>query len=255
VDVRAVRKVFDTRSGPVHALEDINLDVREGEFVSLLGPSGCGKSTLLSIIAGLIPASAGTVSVLGRAVVGPVVDLGIVFQQDLLLPWRSVLKNVMLQIEVRRLPTRQYLDRARELLALVGLDGFLEKLPAELSGGMRQRVAICRALVHNPPLLLMDEPFGALDAMTRDQMNLDLQRLAERQRTTIVFVTHSISEAVFLSDRVVVVSPRPGRVEAILGVPLPRPRRLSVRDNPEFNGFTREIRVLFERMGILREEP
>jgi NitT/TauT family transport system ATP-binding protein len=251
---RGVTKTYRTKTGEVRALDDINLDVHEGEFVSILGPSGCGKSTALGIIAGLLPASSGEVIVLGKKVTGPVTEIGIVFQRDLLLPWRTVLQNVMLQAEIRRLPRAVIRAQALRLLDQVGLAGFEDKLPRELSGGMRQRVSIVRALVHEPPLLLMDEPFGALDAMTRDQMNLDLQHVWQTTRKTVVFVTHSIPEAVFLADRVIVMSPRPGTIKADIAVELPRPRRLSVRETSQFAGYTREIRLLFQHMGLLREE-
>jgi len=207
------------------------------------------------IVAGLYPASRGTVRVGGRDVAGPVTDLGIVFQKDVLLDWRTVLDNVMLQPEIRRLPRDAYRTRALALLEQAGLGAFADKYPAELSGGMRQRASICRALVHDAPLLLMDEPFGALDAMTRDQMNLDLLRIWEAGRKTAIFVTHSISEAVFLSDRVVVMSPRPGRVADVLPIDLPRPRTLALRETPEFARCNRALRDHFLAMGVLREGP
>jgi NitT/TauT family transport system ATP-binding protein len=248
-----VSKRFSSRTGTVQAVEDVSLSIAAGEFISILGPSGCGKSTLLNIIAGLMPVSGGVVEVLGKRVTGPVHDLGIVFQQHLLLPWRTVLKNVMLQIEVRHRRTTEYLPRARALLERVGLADFAERFPDELSGGMNQRASICRALIHDPDLLLMDEPFGALDAMTRDQMVLDFHQLSREEGKTVIFVTHSISEAVFLSNRVVVMSPRPGRVKAILSIDLGQERHLEVREEPEFVRYTREIRELFQAMGLFRE--
>jgi NitT/TauT family transport system ATP-binding protein len=254
VRVRGVTMTYRTKSGPVNALSEVNLDIREGEFVSLLGPSGCGKSTLLNIVAGLFPASSGETSVLGERVKGPVRNVGIVFQRDLLCAWRTVMQNVMLQAEIRRLDQEPIRRAAAELIRQVGLEGFEDKLPRELSGGMRQRASIVRALVYDPPLLLMDEPFGALDAMTRDQMNLDLQRIWQASRKTVIFVTHSIPEAVFLGDRVVVMSPRPGSVRADIAVDLPRPRRLAVRETPQFAQYTRQIRTMFQEMGLLREE-
>jgi NitT/TauT family transport system ATP-binding protein len=253
VRVDHVSKTYETRGARVEAVRDASFELADGEFVSLVGPSGCGKSTLLSILAGLLPPSSGSVSVLGRPVEAPVTDVGVVFQQPLLLPWRSVLRNVLLQIEARRLDTEGFRDRALELLDRVGLDGFSDQHPAALSGGMSQRVSICRALIHDPPLLLMDEPFGALDALTRDEMNLDFQRLSYEEGKTVVFVTHSISEAVFLSDRVIVVSPRPARVAAVIDVDLPRPRGLEIRETPEYAVYTRAIREEFQRMGLLRE--
>ena len=253
IEVRQVSKTFSTRSGDVEALGAVDLSIQEGEFVSIVGPSGCGKSTLLSIISGLARPSAGVVTVLGEPVAKPLTDLGIVFQEDLLLPWRTVLKNILLQAEVRRLPSADLETRALELLDQVGLADFATKLPGELSGGMRQRVAMCRALVHDPPLLLMDEPFGALDAMTRDQMNLDLEALASGRRKTTLFVTHSIAEAVFLSDRVVVMSPRPGTMHSVIDIDFPRPRRLSLRDTVEYGSHITHIRGLFQSMGLFQE--
>jgi NitT/TauT family transport system ATP-binding protein len=254
VAIEGVSKVYETRGEPITALEDCDLELRDGEFISLVGPSGCGKSTLLLIVAGLIPASTGTVTIDGLRVDKPYTDLGIVFQEPVLLDWRKVLGNVMLQVEMRKLDKKTFRPRAEELLELVGLDGFEDRYPYELSGGMRQRVAICRALLHDPKLLLMDEPFGALDALTRDQLNLDLQSIWLRSRKTVVFVTHSIAEAVFLSDRVAVFSQRPGRIVEVLDIDLPRPRKLSVRETPEFGRYAGEIRRVFASLGILRED-
>jgi NitT/TauT family transport system ATP-binding protein len=214
------------RRPPVHALAEITLDVAEQELVTLVGRSGCGKSTLLRIIAGLIAPSSGSVEIAGSPVTGPTRDVGMLFQQPALLPWRSVLENVLLPIEILRLDMRVYGERARELLELVGLTEFADRAPWELSGGMQQRAALCRALVADPQILLMDEPFAALDALTREDLSLELQRIWSDDRKTIVFVTHSIEEAVLLADRVVVMTPRPGRVERIVPVDLPRPRSL-----------------------------
>jgi NitT/TauT family transport system ATP-binding protein len=215
VKIDRVRKVYETRGEPILALDECSLDLQPGEFVSVVGPSGCGKSTLMLILAGLLPATSGTITIGDTVVKGPYTDLGIVFQEPVLLEWRKVLGNILLQVELRRgVSKRRYIDRARELLELVGLEGFENRYPFELSGGMRQRVSICRALLHDPPLLLMDEPFGALDALTRDQLNLDLQSIWMGSGKTVMFVTHSISEAVFLSDRVVVFSGRPAMVTA-----------------------------------------
>jgi NitT/TauT family transport system ATP-binding protein len=255
VKVDRVKKLYETRGEPILALDECTLDLAPGEFVSIVGPSGCGKSTLLLMVAGLIGASAGSIRIGETEVKRPYTDLGVVFQEPVLLDWRKVLANVLLQVDLRRgYDRKDYTARARELLALVGLEGFENRYPYELSGGMRQRVAICRALLHDPPLLLMDEPFGALDALTRDQLNLDLQSIWLQSQKTVLFVTHSISEAVFLSDRVVVFSARPGRVVEVLDVDLPRPRRLSVRETPEFGRYANEIRRVFSSLGILREE-
>ncbi len=254
VRVDGVSKVYRAREGRLTALDDVSFALGEGEFVSVVGPSGCGKSTLLMLIAGLTPPTSGRVVIRGCPVRGPFTDLGIVFQRDALLDWRTVQDNVLLPIDVRRLRRQAYVGRASELLGRVGLAGFERSYPWELSGGMRQRVAICRALVHDPPLLLMDEPFGALDALTRDQMVRDLQRIWLATRKTVLFITHSIAEAVFLSDRVLVMSPRPGRLAAVLEVDLPRPRTLALRDTTAFARYSARIRQQFQAFGLLVEE-
>ncbi len=220
----------------------------------MLGPSGCGKSTLLRIIAGLEKPTSGAVTIGGATVTGPQTQLGIVFQSPLLLAWRDALGNVLLQAEGRRMDRRAAEAAARALIASVGLAGFERKRPRELSGGMQQRLAICRALLHDPPIMLMDEPFGALDALTRDQMNVDLQALWRRGDKTVVFVTHSISEAVFLSDRVLVMSPRPARIVLDARIGLARPRRMRMRDKAEFTVYEQKIRAQFAEAGVLREE-
>jgi NitT/TauT family transport system ATP-binding protein len=252
VALRNVSKRFQSRQGEVHAVDNVSLTIGAGELVSILGPSGCGKSTLLNMIAGLLPATEGAIEVLGKPVRGPVHELGIVFQQHLLLGWRTILNNVLLQIEVRKLSRAFYTARALTLLQRVGLGEFSDRFPDELSGGMNQRAAIVRALVHDPDLLLMDEPFGALDAITRDQMGLDFHQLSREEGKTVLFITHSISEAVFLSSRVIVMSPRPGRIEEVIPIELGRERHFELRDEPEFTRYTRQIRRLFERMGVLR---
>ncbi|HKH65909.1 MAG TPA: ABC transporter ATP-binding protein, partial [Reyranella sp.] len=206
-----VGMTYEAASGPVEALADISLSVGAGEFVSLVGPSGCGKSTLLRIVAGLRPATLGTVTVAGRAVREPIPDIGMVFQAPILLKWRSILQNVLLPAELAGKDAGSLRGRAEQLLDMAGLSGFGEKLPRELSGGMQQRAALCRALLLDPPLLLMDEPFGALDALTREQMRIDLEELWMQTGKTVLFITHSIDEAVLLADRVIVMSPRPGR--------------------------------------------
>jgi len=239
-----VGMTYRAESGPVEALRDVGFSVGRGELVALVGPSGCGKSTLLRVVAGLRRPTRGSVEVDGRAVTGPIPSVGMVFQAPVLLKWRTVRDNVLLPAELAGLERARYRERAEHLLRLVGLDGFADRLPRELSGGMQQRAAICRALLLDPPLLLMDEPFGALDAMTRDEMNLELLRVwgePAAARKTVVFVTHSIPEAVFLADRVVVMSPRPGRVARIVEVPLPRPRTPATRAAPTFGALTLEI--------------
>jgi NitT/TauT family transport system ATP-binding protein len=248
-----ISKSFLARDGTsTLAVDDVDLTIGTAEFVSLLGPSGCGKSTLLSIIAGLIAPSSGRIVIAGREIRAPYTDVGIVFQSDLLLDWRTVLGNVLIQFEMRGKPANPHRDRARALIASVGLGGFETKHPWELSGGMRQRVAICRALIHDPQLLLMDEPFGALDALTRAQLQIDLQNIWQSSRKTVVFVTHSIEEAVFLSDRVIVMTPRPGRVREIIEIDLPRPRGLDSRENPRFVEIIRRVNHLFQDMGVIR---
>jgi NitT/TauT family transport system ATP-binding protein len=252
IAIERVSKSFAGRDGkPLLAVDNVDLNIGTGEFVSLLGPSGCGKSTLLSMIAGLIGASKGGIRIGGKAVTEPYTNIGIVFQADLLLDWRTVLGNVLLQYEMRGEDPRPHAERARALLASVGLGDFAAMYPWELSGGMRQRVAICRALIHDPPLLLMDEPFGALDALTREQLQVDLQRIWQTSRKTVVFVTHSIGEAVFLSDRVVVMTPRPGKIRQVLKIDLPRPRGLEVRDSDVFGANVRHINHLFQEMGVI----
>ena len=224
IEVEGVTHVFDGRKGPVEALSDVGLQVSPNECVTVIGRSGCGKSTLLRLIAGLLHPTAGAVRIDGEPVTGPRRDVSVMFQQPALLPWRSVLANVMLPVEIAGLDRRAYADRAHELLATVGLTGFEKRLPRELSGGMRQRVALCRSLIQSPKVMLMDEPFSALDALTRAELSEQLQQL--RPATTILLVTHSIEEAVLLADRVVVLSARPGRVREIVEVDIPRPRTL-----------------------------
>lgn len=245
IRLERVSKTFRTQRGDlVHALADIDLEVRANEFVTLVGPSGCGKSTLLKLVAGLIRPTSGTVRLHDQVVREPSPDVGFVFQQPVLLPWRTVVENVLFSIEMLGRPTKLYRDRALELLRLAGLAGFETKYPRELSGGMQQRVAICRALVHDPSLLLMDEPFGALDAMTREEMGLELLRIWEERRKTILFVTHSIPEAILLADRVVVMTPRPGRIARILAVDLPRPRQVEMEFDARFAACSEAIRDL-----------
>lgn len=240
-----VNKTYQTQKGDlVAALEDINLEVCENEFLTLVGPSGCGKSTLLKLVSGLIAVSRGSIRIHGDIVNEPSSDVGFVFQNPVLLPWRTVLGNVMFSIEMLGLNDKSYHGRAQELLHLVGLVGFETKYPNELSGGMQQRVAICRALVHDPSLLLMDEPFGALDAMTREEMSFELLRIWEDRRKTILFVTHSIPEAILLADRVVVMTPRPGRIARVLEIDLPRPRGVEMEFSERFKFYCEEVREL-----------
>ena len=253
IAVRDLSKRYATRDGNVAALEGISFDIREGDFVAVVGPSGCGKTTLLKILAGLMPPSRGDARLRGTPITGPRQDIGVVFQSPVLFPWRTVLDNVLLPIDVQGLAREAHRRTALDLLALVGLQGFERRYPWELSGGMQQRVALTRALVHDPAMLLMDEPFGALDAMTREQMNVELQRIWLDVRNTVVFVTHGIAEAVYLGDVVMVFSPRPGRVAEVLTIDLPRPRPLAVRESPEFGRYVARIRTLFEDMGLIDE--
>ena len=226
IRLTGVSRTFSGRSGPVEALRGIDLAVGEGEFVAVLGRSGCGKSTLLRLISGLIPVTAGEVRVSGERVTKPRRDIAMMFQKPALLPWRSVVDNVLLPVQIFGWKKAAHRERAHELLALTGLKGFEKRLPHELSGGMQQRVALCRSLIANPRVMLMDEPFSALDALTREELSGELQRVHMELGTTIIFVTHSIDEAVLLADRVVVLSPRPGRIREILDVKIPRPRTL-----------------------------
>ncbi|MCH7914445.1 MAG: ABC transporter ATP-binding protein [Deltaproteobacteria bacterium] len=248
IDYQRVRKVYNSGPDEVVALEEVSFAVGEGEFVTVVGRSGCGKTTLLKLTAGLLAPTAGTVHVARASVQGPLTNVGVVFQSPVLLAWRKTLDNVLLQIEARKLKVEDYRQRALELLELTGLKGFEDKYPNELSGGMQQRVSISRALIHDPPLLLMDEPFGALDAITRDEMNLELLRIWGEAKKTVLFITHSIAEAVFLGDRVIVMTPRPGKVSEIVKLDLPRPRKTAMRDDPKFISYVKHIR---ESLGVL----
>ena len=252
LSVTGLAKIYPSRAGAIVALKEVSLAVGTTQFVSLLGPSGCGKSTLLRCVAGLERPTAGSIVLSGRAVTDPPRDMGVVFQRDVLLDWLTVLGNILLPARIRRLPLPEWRDKAARLLAMIGLAGYAERYPWELSGGMRQRVAICRALLLDPALLLMDEPFGALDAMTRDELNLELQRLWLADAKTVLFVTHSIAEAVFLSDKVVIMSPSPGRVVDTVTVELARPRALAVRETADFARYVARIRTIFEGFGLLR---
>ena len=250
IRLRGVGKSYDTKDGAVEACAEVDLDIRQSEFVAIVGPSGCGKTTILKMVAGLVPYTAGEITVGGKRVDQPLTEVGIVFQESILLDWRDVLSNVLLQIDIRGMARGTYEPVARHLLRSTGLNGFEHKKPYELSGGMRQRVSICRALGHDPPLLLMDEPFGALDALTREQISMDIQRVWMEKRKTAIHITHSIPEAVLLADRVVVMSPRPGRIVEIIDIDLPRPRRL---DNlpPRFHEYSNRIRSIFKSQGVL----
>lgn len=251
IDLAGVTKVYPLPKGEIRALGPIDLSIEPSRFVSLVGPSGCGKSTLLMIIAGLVRATQGNVAIEQKPVTAPVTDLGIVFQACVLVDWRSALDNVLLQIELRGLSRKEYRPKAEALLCSVGLGGFLDRRPYELSGGMQQRTAFCRALIHDPPLMLLDEPLGALDAMTGEQLRGDLEALWMRRPMTVVLVTHSIEEAVQLSDEVMVISPRPGRIVRRVPIDLPRPRDFILRQCPEFLEHITEIKEIFRGYGVL----
>lgn len=242
VSVRAVKKTYATRNGDVHAVHHADFDVQAGDFVTLVGPSGCGKSTLMSMIGGLEDATKGQLLIDGSPIMGPCRDFGYVFQDATLLPWKTVSDNVLFPIRTQKRPVKNYLAEAERLLKLTGLWDFRDKRPTELSGGMRQRVAICRGLINDPQMLLMDEPFSALDAITRDDMNIALAKLWDEVRKTAIFITHSIREAVFLSDRVLVMTARPSQIVADIRVPFARPREVAMQDDPLFNEICAFIR-------------
>jgi NitT/TauT family transport system ATP-binding protein len=251
IEMHGVSKTYWTRDGAVPSLRPISFTVADGEVLVVVGPSGCGKSTLLKLVAGLLLPSEGEIRVVERKVTKPHRDVGIVFQNALLLPWRRILANVMMPVEVKGLPWKEYQARALTLLKMTGLEGFETKYPWQLSGGMQQRASICRALVHDPKILLMDEPFGALDALTRERMNVELARIQQDTRKTVLMITHSIPEAVFLADRVLVMTERPGSIAAIYDVDLPRPRSLEMMEDPHFTMLASKVRRHFYARGKL----
>ncbi|SDU76036.1 NitT/TauT family transport system ATP-binding protein [Jiangella alkaliphila] len=250
IDITDLTCTFISKRRRTTALTGVSLSVQAGEFVTIVGPSGCGKSTLLKIVAGLVPPSSGDVRLLGKPVTGPQREIGFAFQRAALLEWRGVRANILLQAEMRKMDKRKAAERADHLIELTGLTGFETALPHELSGGMQQRVALCRALLHEPPVLLMDEPFGALDALTREHMNVELHRIWRETGTTVVLVTHSIAEAVYLGQRVVLMTPRPGRIERVYDVDLPAVRDYGdTMSSSTFEELAREIRVLLGASG------
>lgn len=252
IKISHVSKTFgEDEDEPFLALKEVSVDIDAGEFISVVGPSGCGKSTLMLMVAGLLKRSHGEILVAGRSVTKPITDVGIAFQDHLLLDFRNAIDNVTLQAEIRGLPRKQIEARAKELFEQLALTPAMGKYPRQLSGGMRQRVSLCRTLVHDPSVILMDEPFGALDALTRLQVRMDLEALWLRRRPTVLFITHSVEEAVGLSDRVLVMSPSPGEVVDEITVELPRPRPIVLGDAPEFAGYVDRIHKHFQRMGVL----
>jgi NitT/TauT family transport system ATP-binding protein len=252
IRIENVSKSFgEDDDNPFLALKEVSFDIEAGEFISVVGPSGCGKSTLMLMVAGLLKRSRGDIMVAGKSVTKPITDVGIAFQDHLLLDFRSAMENVTLQAEIRGLPGKKIEARARELFEQLRLTHAMYKYPRQLSGGMRQRVSLVRTLVHDPSLLLMDEPFGALDALTRLQVRVDLEALWLRRRPTVLFITHSVEEAVGLSDRIMVMSPSPGEVVEEIKVDLPRPRPIVLGDAPELAAYVDRIHRHFERMGVL----
>jgi NitT/TauT family transport system ATP-binding protein len=243
ISVRQLSLRYGRGESGVLALSDISFSVGDGEFIAVVGPSGCGKSTLLKILAGLLPQTAGEADLKGSPIKGPRRDIGVVFQSPVLFPWRTVLGNVMLPADVQGLDKGEMRKRALDLIKLVGLSGFEERYPRELSGGMQQRVGIVRALIHDPAILLMDEPFGALDAMTRESMNVELQRIWMERRKTVLFITHSTAEAVYLADRVIVMTARPGKIGDEFAVDLARPRMLDVMNTEAFGAYVKRVRA------------
>ena len=252
IRISNVSKTFgEDEDHPFLALKEVSVDIEAGEFISVVGPSGCGKSTLMLMVAGLLKRSRGDIVVAGKSVTKPITDIGIAFQDHLLLEFRSAIANVTLQAEIRGLPKKKIETRAKELFQQLRLTQAMNKYPRQLSGGMRQRVSLVRTLVHDPSVLLMDEPFGALDALTRLQVRMDLEALWVRRRPTVLFITHSVEEAVGLSDRVLVMSPSPGEVVEQIKVDLPRPRPIVLGDAPQFGAYVDRIHRHFERMGVL----
>jgi len=251
ISVDRLSLAYGRSTDAVLALSDISFSISDGEFISIVGPSGCGKSTLLKILAGLLPPTSGEARLKGTPIRGARRDIGVVFQSPVLFPWRSVLGNVLLPADVQGLDKTAMRARAMDLVRLVGLEGFENRYPRELSGGMQQRVGIIRALIHDPAILLMDEPFGALDAMTRESMNVELQRIWMESGKTVLFITHSTSEAVYLADRVIVMTSRPGKIGDTFKVDLPRPRKLSVMNTELFGGYVRRIRKALNADGGL----
>src|SRR5262245_60134841 len=253
IDIEGLQKTYNSKRGPIVALDKVSLRIKRNEFVALVGPSGCGKSTLLKLIGGLMRPSRGMLLYNGKQLAGPAPDVGIVFQEPVLLQWRTVLDNVLLPAEILGLNRKKCKERAMHLLGMVGLAGFEGRYPRELSGGMQQRASICRALIHNPSVLLMDEPFAALDAMTREELGFELLRILADDQKTVVFVTHNIREAILLSDRVVAMSARPGRIARIVDVDLERPRVLGMEFTDRFKSYSDQVRSVIYNANEAKE--
>ncbi|MGB7270876.1 MAG: ABC transporter ATP-binding protein [Albidovulum sp.] len=251
IKLAGVKKVFGSGAGAVHAFGPVDMQIMEGEFISLLGPSGCGKSTLMLMIAGLLDITEGEITLAGRGVNGPQTDIGIMFQDNTLVPWRTVRGNIDLQLEMRGNDPAAHAAEVEELLHSVHLEDFQTRFPHELSGGMQQRAAFCQAMVHKPKTMLLDEPLGKLDAMTRESIRKDLQSLWMQKRPTVVFVTHSIEEAIQLSSRVAIITPRPGKIERIIDIDLPYPRDFEVKSSSKFTGYVRETQEIFRNYGVI----
>lgn len=254
LSIEKLSVIYASARGKLTAIQDLSLSVTNGQFVAVLGPSGCGKSTLLNIASGLLSPSGGLVSIQGKPVTGPRPDVGIVFQQPTLLPWKSVIENVLVPVQAMGMKVSEHMDRARSLIKMVRLEGFENHYPNELSGGMQQRVGIARGFMHDPQLLLMDEPFAALDAMTREHMTDELQSMWMQSGKSVLFITHSIPEAVYLADRVVVLSERPGTVVDVIEVPIPRPRTLETLSSPEFTSICNRLRMFFRAQAEKQEK-
>ncbi len=251
IELTDVAKTFGQGADAVHAFGPVDLTIDDGDFISFLGPSGCGKSTLMLMVAGLLERTSGQIVLGGQPVDGPRTDIGIMFQDNTLVPWRTVRGNIELQLEMRGIDPTSAADRITVLLQSVHLQDFADRFPYELSGGMQQRAAFCQAMVHDPQIMLLDEPLGKLDAMTREQIRTDLQTLWMQQKPTVIFVTHSIEEAVQLSSRVAIITPRPGRVEKIIPIDLPFPRDFEVKNSPEFASYVRDIQEIFRGYGVI----
>ena len=251
IELSNVTKVFGSDDAKVHAFGPVSMTISDGEFISLLGPSGCGKSTLMLMIAGLLSVTDGAISLAGSTVTGPQTDIGIMFQDNTLVPWRTVRGNIELQLEMRGLSPTAHSEAVEDLLRSVHLDDFQTRFPHELSGGMQQRAAFCQAMVHSPKTMLLDEPLGKLDAMTRENIRRDLQKLWMQKRQTVVFVTHAIEEAIQLSTRVAIITPRPGKIDRIIDIDLPFPRDFEIKGSAKFTGYVREAQEIFRDYGVI----